>query len=78
MPLHGAEDGVWCTTNETGIIRSIFFEAVSSKIYSRQFLALFLQNLCDEEKEHMFFQQDSAAAHTLFNTVATLCNIFHK
>jgi hypothetical protein len=78
MPVHGVKNGIWCTVNETGIIRSLFCETVSSKIYSRQILTSFFQNLCDEEKEHMLFQQDSAADHTPDNTMATLCNIFHN
>jgi hypothetical protein len=34
----------------------------------------FIQNLCDEEKEYIFFQQDHTTTHTANNLLATLCD----
>jgi hypothetical protein len=48
-------------------------DTINSNGYSGKILALLFLNLSDEN-EHGFFQQDSEAAHTTNDSMASLCN----
>jgi hypothetical protein len=72
MALHDIKVGVWCALSATRITGPIilFLEG-----YSRQAPTLFVFSLSDDEKEHRFFQENSATAHTATNSITILYNI---
>jgi len=68
VPLHDVTFGVWCALSATRIIGNFSF----SNIKGYNILALFFENLRDEERDYAFFQEDAATAHTAFSVMPAL------
>ncbi|PSN40406.1 hypothetical protein C0J52_19264 [Blattella germanica] len=67
--LQDQKIGVWCAINGHRIIGPIFFEeTINSERYENFILDLFFDELTYQERMSVYFQQDSATAHTADRT----------
>ena len=65
MSLRDIETGVWCVVSAITIIGPPLSDTVSPKKVNLKNSSVFvLQNLCDEENEHGFFQQGCPTSNT--------------
>jgi len=77
--LHDVQIDVWCTLSARRIIgQSFYAAAVNSERYMRHILHPFIRQLTDEGKFYGHFQQDSAIAHTVDNSMQTLNKVCLK
>jgi hypothetical protein len=68
-----------CAGSGQRIIRPIFFnDIVNLELYVNNIFELFFEVLTEEEKQYVYFQQDSATAHTLQQSVEALREIFDE
>jgi hypothetical protein len=76
-PLHDIKIGVWCAVSVRRIIGPIFYhETVNSDRHVRNILVPFFEQLNDDERQYVYFQQDSATAHTARNSMSALQDMF--
>jgi hypothetical protein len=75
--LHPLKMGVWVAMSRQRIIGPYFFNfTINSDRYITRILNPFINELDDQELQHGHFQQDSATAHTAFNTMQYLRQFF--
>jgi hypothetical protein len=75
--LHPIKVGVWVAMSRQRISGPYFFNfTVNSERYINNILEPFVNELDDQELQYGHFQQDSATAHTAFNTMRYLRQFF--
>ena len=76
-PLHDENIGVWCAVNAYRVIGLIFYETtINAQRYRDDILTSFFEQLTVIECQSVYFQQDSATAHTAHQTLNLIQEIF--
>jgi hypothetical protein len=77
VSLHSEKVGVWCAVSLWRIIGPLFFhETVNSDHYVNDTLNSFFNQLTAEERQHGYFQQADATAHTANATMFAIREVF--
>jgi hypothetical protein len=78
VPLHNIKVGVWYAINAKRTGPIFYVETINFDRYVRLLMTEFFVQHTEEELWYMWFQQDSATAHTAHNSLVTFGRVLVK
>ena len=77
VPLHDVKIGVWCAISGRRIIGPIFYDGtINAQRYVDLILQPFFAEVTEEERDHAYFMQDNATAHTAHISMREIVDVF--